>query len=680
MINTKNYKYKIIAGVLSLVMVIGLLLVVPPVSAQAVEINAGDQGYTLYSSGANTTTGFESGAQISVTNTTRTDDRNKTAVYTYNGTAWSKAGNDYVVWQGSGDNTFTAYAPVAEGASYTEFTLPNDQTAGVSAADWMTATYTGARGDEHKIDLTFQHLLAKVTVKVTGWGDEYTGNETLTAPTFLSKYSGATATYTTKGATVTGSGGLTGVDTVWDTEEVDGKNVTSATAILVPGTYSGQQQFFIFNVAGKSLSVHAPANLIFESGKHYTLNLTVGKDAVLVSDVTVEGWNPETLDGGAAVQIPAATYTAAGGVATITVPEDAYESSITEAVNKAIAASDVTTIIVEGTLTKAQQSELETALKNCGKDAIAGSTYYVATADGLYAWKTAAQTNLSTNITLMADINLPNTDLATGEEITVADGVPSGSNWTPISTDWEKGYIGTFDGNNHTITGLRINTEENYASLIGTLGADGEVKNLTLANAVVYGTGSSVSGFVAYIYGGTIFRCTFGSSTTDGSSVSGAGSVGGIIYKNASGLVSYCTNNGTISASGTDDEAGGIAAQTSNGTVSNCTNNGSVSVSGGSETTFAEAGGIVGYTKSNSTVTGCKNNGDVSATGVYISAGGIVGWNENSTVSGCENTGKASAKGSTESLEGGIVGFNSEGTVDETNENKGEPTTNVGKE
>lgn len=306
------------------------------------------------------------------------------------------------------------------------------------------------------------------------------------------------------------------------------------------------------------------------------------------------------------------------------------------------------------------------------------NTYTVYSAEGLYAWNTAAQADLSTNLILMADITLPNTDLTTGNEITVENGVPSGSNWTPISTDWEKGYIGTFDGNNHTITGLRINTEKNYASLIGTLGADGEVKNLTLANAVVYGTGSSVSGFVAYISGGTISGCTFGSSTTDGSSVSGAGSVGGIIYKNASGLVSYCINNGTISASGTDAEAGGIAAQTtSNGTVSNCINNGSVSVSGGSETTFAEAGGIVGYTKSNSTVSGCINNGFVSVTGVSISAGGIVGWNENSTVSGCENTGDAKGTGSTESLVGGIVGYTVDGTV-ENNTNTGTPTNNVG--
>lgn len=309
-------------------------------------------------------------------------------------------------------------------------------------------------------------------------------------------------------------------------------------------------------------------------------------------------------------------------------------------------------------------------------------TYYVYKAEGLYAWLEAVQTDLTLSLTLMADITLPNTDLATGEVITVENGVPSGSNWTPISIDWEKGYTGTFEGNNHTITGLRVNTEENYASLIGTLGADGEVKNLTLANAVVYGTGSSVSGFVAYISGGTISGCTFGSSTTDGSSVSGAGNVGGIIYKNDSGLVSYCTNNGTISASGTSAQAGGIAAQTSNGTVSNCTNNGSVSVSGGGETTFASAGGIVGYTKSNSTVSGCTNNGSVSATGVSISAGGIVGWNYNSTVSGCENTinGNASVDGTADTYVGGIVGFNSEGTVEDNNTNDGTPTTNVGNE
>lgn len=156
-------------------------------------------------------------------------------------------------------------------------------------------------------------------------------------------------------------------------------------------------------------------------------------------------------------------------------------------------------------------------------------TYTVYTAEGLYAWNTAAQIELSTNLILMADITLPNTDLATGEEITVAEGVPSGSNWTPISTAFDKAYTGTFEGNDHTITGLRINTETDYAGFIGCLGdgkGAGEIKNLTLADAVLYSTANHIGGFAGYNYSGTISGCTFGSAI-DGSRVGSSRLVGG---------------------------------------------------------------------------------------------------------------------------------------------------------
>ena len=304
-------------------------------------------------------------------------------------------------------------------------------------------------------------------------------------------------------------------------------------------------------------------------------------------------------------------------------------------------------------------------------------TYTVYTAEGLYAWNTAAQIELSTNLILMADITLPNTDLATGEEITVAEGVPSGSNWTPISTAFDKAYTGTFEGNDHTITGLRINTETDYAGFIGCLGdgkGAGEIKNLTLADAVLYSTANHIGGFAGYNYSGTISGCTFGSAI-DGSRVGSSRLVGGILAYNYSGIVSNCTNNGTVSASGTAAWAGGIVASCSAGSVSGCTNNGTVSSTGIDSSSSINAGGIVGQTRNTSTISGCINNGDVSATGgAYTYAGGIVGINEDSTVSGCTNNGDASATdGSSQNYMGGIVGENLRGTVSDDNVNNGIP-------
>lgn len=310
-------------------------------------------------------------------------------------------------------------------------------------------------------------------------------------------------------------------------------------------------------------------------------------------------------------------------------------------------------------------------------------TYYVYKAEGLYAWLEAVQNDLTLNLTLMADITLPNTDLATGEVITVENGVPSGSNWTPMG-GLSGQYTGIVEGNSHTITGLRISSTTDYTGFIGVLNnktGTGEVRNLTLANAVVYSTANYVGGIAGYNFGGKISNCTFGSSTTDGSSVSSThiyGRVGGIVGS-TSGTVTSCTNNGTVSSSGTTVWAGGITAYIDGNTLSGCYNNGSVSASGSSS---AKAGGIVGQSTVSSTVSDCTNQGSATVTDTpeaYV--GGIVGTNENSTVSGCTNNGSASATDCTQSYAGGIVGNNdSNGTVEDNNINNGTPTTNVGNE
>lgn len=278
-------------------------------------------------------------------------------------------------------------------------------------------------------------------------------------------------------------------------------------------------------------------------------------------------------------------------------------------------------------------------------------TYYVYKAEGLYAWLEAVQNDLTLNLTLMADITLPNTDLATSEEITVAEGVPSGSNWTPMGGLSSGPYTGIVEGNSHTITGLRISSTTDATGFIGFLQGNagtGEVRNLTLANAVVYSTANYVGGIAGYNKAGTISNCTFGSSTTDGSSVSSTniyGRVGGIVGS-TSGTVTSCTNNGTVSSSGTTVWAGGITAYIDGNTLSGCYNNGSVSASGSSS---AKAGGIVGQSTVSSIVSDCTNQGSA-------------------TVTDC-----------TQSYAGGIVGNNdSNGTVEDNNINNGTPTTKVG--
>ena len=96
--------------------------------------------------------------------------------------------------------------------------------------------------------------------------------------------------------------------------------------------------------------------------------------------------------------------------------------------------------------------------------------YTVTSAEGLKAVADIANNgNLGINITLTENINLTDMD------------------WTPIGTDYNNAYTGTFDGG-HTITGLTFNQKETgNVGLIGYLGSGGKVQNLTLENVNLNG-------------------------------------------------------------------------------------------------------------------------------------------------------------------------------------------------
>ena len=281
------------------------------------------------------------------------------------------------------------------------------------------------------------------------------------------------------------------------------------------------------------------------------------------------------------------------------------------------------------------------------------NTYTVYSAKGLLAWNEAAQSDLSTNCTLTADITLP--EVAEGE-----------SNWTPVG-NYDNQYTGTFDGNGHTITGLTVNQgRTDNVGLIGGLGTGGKVQNVTLtdvsvtgymnvggvvgandkgtvtactASGDVTGTGNHVGGVVGWNYG-TVTACT---ATGD---VSGNRDVGGVAGYNE-GSVTGCYATGDVSG---NRDVGGVAGwNCSSGTVTACTASGSVS---GNEA----VGGVVGWNYINGTVTGCYATGDVSGN---EDVGGVVGYNTNSsTVTACYHAnGTVSGPAGTT---GGVVGYNND--------------------
>ena len=208
-----------------------------------------------------------------------------------------------------------------------------------------------------------------------------------------------------------------------------------------------------------------------------------------------------------------------------------------------------------------------------------GTTYTVYTATGLkYVANLVNSGECAINITLAKDIHLI-----------------AASSWKPVGTE-NRPYIGTFDGNEHTITGLYFVGSYQYAGLFGCIGIGGKVQNLTLENVNISGSGLSRPGYIGGVAGwnkgGTVTACNVSGNVT------GNQEVGGVVgYNDINCTMTACYHiSGSIS--GQDDTGGVVGYTGSNGTVTACYH-ASGSVSGGDKYT----GSVAGYSRS--TVTAC---------------------------------------------------------------------------
>ena len=277
---------------------------------------------------------------------------------------------------------------------------------------------------------------------------------------------------------------------------------------------------------------------------------------------------------------------------------------------------------------------------------IKDSTYIIYSEDGLREWASSMPSIAAGGVPgiLGKDIALPSTDEGNG-------------NWTPIYE-----YTGTFDGRNHTISGLTV--KNNYAAFFEVL--YGNVKNMKLTDVDVEGgyyaggiagviddgtiSGCEVSGTVSggnYGYAGGIVGSASGGSISDSvSSVTVSGyESGGIIGTSISSgdtvSISGCEVDGKITG---NSSIGGIAGRASGMDIDTCTNNSTV-------TGNKYVGGIAGISENSSSIKGCTNNGDVTGSSQI---GGIVGLNSSSEpIELCTNNGKIDGTGDSV---GGIVG------------------------
>mgnify|MGYP000619936270 CR=1 FL=1 len=208
---------------------------------------------------------WENNDQILLVNNSRNNKNSGTYTATVTtgdnpATTWELT-NGTVLYASSGTNDFTAYYPAVTEADYT---LPTDQStlAGIKMADRIVATTTGvAKGTG--VALSFERLHAKVTI----------------TPTFASEYDGK---------------GIADIQN-FKIEEITPylpENGTAYTAILEP---SGTGFSVTLTVGSDNLT--ATSTTALEAGKHYSFNLTVGKEAVSINSVSVNDWTEKPVSG-----------------------------------------------------------------------------------------------------------------------------------------------------------------------------------------------------------------------------------------------------------------------------------------------------------------------------------------------------------------------------------------------
>lgn len=254
-------------------------------------VTYGDEGRTT----------FDKGDQIRVINSTRSGKNKSDAVYTYIEGEWTPAETDnYVVWDGTGTNTFYGIYPST--ASYDTFTLPTNQSNGVHIADWMTATHSGKKGENGIVNFQLRHLLSKVTVNM-GFATQYDGTSSISDVRFPISATELQATYQDNETVQIGA------TTTSETNVLPYKNGTSYTAILPPMQYASDEPFInltVNNGTDKLTALAGGNNILnngLQPGKHYTFTLKVGKDKVSIDKVSVKGWTTDDIDGGEAEEI-----------------------------------------------------------------------------------------------------------------------------------------------------------------------------------------------------------------------------------------------------------------------------------------------------------------------------------------------------------------------------------------
>ena len=204
--------------------------------------------------------------------------------YKYDGKEWQPQGNKFLKWESDKMN-FTAYYPATFNGTITQ---PTEYNSLKSLADADFMSFRGEQSNTDKsnqLTLVMNRMMAREVVEIAGFNDQYTKNATVNS---LS---------------------ICGVKAY---KHSDGKFY----ALIDPNYAPSTAPFLSLEVAdgeSKTTEKYTTTPTTFVAGKSYTYKLTVGKNKISVSGISVTPWNTGTItDNGKAELVPFITFTPKG--------------------------------------------------------------------------------------------------------------------------------------------------------------------------------------------------------------------------------------------------------------------------------------------------------------------------------------------------------------------------------
>ena len=214
-------------------------------------------------------------------------DGQDAVTYKLVGSEWQPQDNKFLKWEKETMN-FTAYYPATFNGTINQPTEYNSLES-LAAADFMS--YRGEQSNTNKsnqLTLVMNRMMARVVVEIAGFNDQYTKNATVNS---LS---------------------ICGVKAY---KHSDNKFYALIDPSSTPSTTAPFLSLEVADGESKATEKYTTTPTTFVAGKSYTYKLTVGKNKISVSGITVKDWDNTGIitEGSKAEQIiPYVTFTANG--------------------------------------------------------------------------------------------------------------------------------------------------------------------------------------------------------------------------------------------------------------------------------------------------------------------------------------------------------------------------------